>query len=58
MTIVKQEWRSQKMPLLIWSLSIGLLIAACVLMYPEMQSQMTEVNDIFSSMGKFFLANT
>ena len=56
MTIVKQEWRSQKMPLLIWSLSIGLLIAACVLMYPEMQSQMTEVNDIFSSMGNFTAA--
>ena len=56
MTIVKQEWRSQKVPLLIWSLSIGLLIAACVLMYPDMQSQMAEVNDIFSSMGNFTAA--
>lgn len=56
MTIVKQEWRSQKIPLLIWSLSIGLLIAACVLMYPDMQSQMAEVNDIFSSMGNFTAA--
>ena len=56
MTIVKQEWRSQKIPLLIWSLSIGLLIAACVLMYPDMQSQMTDVNDIFSSMGNFTAA--
>ena len=56
MTIVKQEWRSQKTPLLIWSLSIGLLIAACVLMYPDMQSQMSEVTDIFASMGNFTAA--
>ena len=53
MTIFKQEIKSQKLSIAIWSLSIGLLIAACVLMYPDMESQMEGVNDMFSSMGSF-----
>ncbi len=53
MTIFIQEIKSQKLPILIWSLSIGLLIAVCVLMYPEMKSEMEDVNEIFSSMGSF-----
>ena len=53
MTIFKQEIKSQKLPILIWSLSIGLLIALCVLMYPEMKSEMEGVNELFSSMGSF-----
>lgn len=43
----------QKKMLLIWSLAIGLLIATCVLMFPEMKSQMGDVNEMFSSMGNF-----
>ena len=53
MNILKHEIKTEKLPLIIWSLSIGLLVAACVLMYPSMQSQMDDVNDIFSSMGSF-----
>ena len=53
MTIFKQEVKSQKLSISIWSLSIGLLIAMCVLMYPDMKSQMDSVNDMFSSMGSF-----
>ena len=53
MTILKQEIKSQKMAILIWSLSIGLLIAMCVMMYPEMESQMGSVNEMFSKMGSF-----
>ena len=53
MTIFKQEIKSQKIAIAIWSLSIGLLIAMCVLMYPDMESQMEGVNDMFSSMGNF-----
>lgn len=53
MTIFKQEVKSQKLSISIWSLSIGLLIAMCVLMYPDMKSQMESVNDMFSSMGSF-----
>ena len=53
MTIFKQEVKSQKLSISIWSLSIGLLIAMCVLMYPDMKSQMDSVNEMFSSMGSF-----
>jgi len=53
MYIFRQEIRSQKSALIIWSLSIGLLIAMCVLMFPDMKSQMDDVNKMFSSMGNF-----
>ena len=56
MTILKQEIKSQKLSITIWSLSIGLLIAACVLMYPEMKSEMGNVNEMFSAMGNFTAA--
>ena len=56
MTIFKQEIRSQRLSIIIWSLSIGLLIAMCVLMYPDMESQMDDVNKMFSSMGDFTAA--
>ena len=56
MTIFKQELKSQKISLIIWSLSIGLLIAACVLMYPEMKSEMDDVSKMFASMGSFTAA--
>lgn len=53
MYIFRQEIKSQKLPILIWSLSIGLLIAMCVLMFPDMKSQMDDVNEMFSKMGNF-----
>ena len=56
MNILKQEIRSQKTAIIIWSLAIGLLIAVCVLMYPDMKSQMSDVNEMFSSMGNFTAA--
>lgn len=56
MYIFKQEIKSQKLSIIIWSLSIGILVAICVLMYPDMESQMAGVNDMFSSMGNFTAA--
>ena len=53
MAVFKQELRSNKITAIVWSLAIGLLVAACVLMYPEMESQMDDVNEMFSSMGSF-----
>ena len=53
MTVLKQEIHMQQKMLLIWSLAIGFLIATCVLMFPEMKSQMGDVNEMFSSMGNF-----
>ncbi|MCR5323342.1 MAG: ABC transporter permease [Lachnospiraceae bacterium] len=56
MTILIQEIKQQKLAILIWSLSIGLLIAMCVIMYPEMKAEMDGVNELFASMGSFTAA--
>lgn len=56
MTVLKNEIKINKIPLLIWSLSIGLMIAMCVCMFPEMEKEMDNVNKIFSSMGNFTAA--
>jgi len=56
MKIFRNELRINRIPLLIWSLSIGLLIAACIFMYPSMKSEMDDVSKIFSAMGSFSAA--
>ena len=53
MTILKRELLSQKFTILIWGLAIGLMVAACIFIYPEMTSQMDQLNDMMSSMGNF-----
>ena len=43
MTIFKHELRQGKTSLLIWSVSIAFMICICVLIYPEMSTQMGDV---------------
>lgn len=56
MTLVKHELRRGKISFLIWTAAIGALLAICVFLFPEMEKQMDEVSDIFSSMGSFTAA--
>ena len=56
MTIVRHELRQNKISFLIWTASIGFLLAVCVFLYPEMKEEMDSVGDIFSSMGSFTAA--
>ena len=56
MYIFRNEIKVNRTPLLIWSLSIGLLIASVIFMYPSMKDQMDDVNRMFSSMGGFSAA--
>ena len=56
MTLIKHELRQGWKSLLIWTISIGFFVAICVFMYPEMESEMENVNDMFSSMGSFTAA--
>ena len=56
MTIVKHELKQGRNSFLIWTASIGFLIAVCVFLFPEMREQMEGVSDIFSSMGSFTAA--
>ena len=53
MTLVKHELRQGKISFLIWTASIGFLLAICIFLFPEMKGQMEGVNDMFASMGSF-----
>ncbi|MGN0553093.1 MAG: ABC transporter permease subunit [Oscillospiraceae bacterium] len=56
MTIIKHELKLGKTFFWIWTLTIGLLLAMCVFLYPEMETQMNDIGDMFSSMGNFSTA--
>lgn len=56
MTIVKHELRRGRLAFLIWTGAIGFMLAVCILLYPEMKSEMDEINKMFSSMGSFTAA--
>lgn len=53
MTLIKHELKQSKTSFVIWTSSIGLLLAICVFMFPEMKGQMDGVSDMFASMGSF-----
>ena len=53
MTIVKQELRRGRLQLMIWTASVGALLAVCVLLFPEMKGEMEQVSGVFASMGSF-----
>ena len=53
MTLVRHELRQGKIAFLIWTASIGFLMAICIFLFPEMKGQMESVNDVFASMGSF-----
>lgn len=53
MTIIKHELNQGRNSLLIWTVSIGFLLAICVFLYPEMENEMDEVSNLFASMGSF-----
>lgn len=56
MTLIRHELRQGWKSLLIWTISIGFFIVICIFMYPEMESEMEGVNEMFSSMGSFTAA--
>lgn len=53
MTLVKHELRQGKTSFLIWTASVGFLLAICIFLFPEMKGQMEGVTDLFASMGSF-----
>ena len=56
MTIVKHELRQGRTVFLLWTGSIGFLLAVCIFLFPEMKGQMDSVSSLFSSMGAFTAA--
>lgn len=56
MTLVKHELKQGKTSFLIWTASIGFLLAICVCLFPEMKGEMEDISDVFASMGSFTAA--
>ncbi len=56
MTLFFHEMRRGLRALLIWSAAIAGLVLTCILLFPEMKSQMDGVADLFAGMGAFTAA--
>ncbi|MCI8609643.1 MAG: ABC transporter permease subunit [Firmicutes bacterium] len=50
------ELRQGKGNLLIWTATIGFLLAVCIFLYPEIEGQMGQVSGMFADMGSFSAA--
>lgn len=53
MTLIRHEIKQGKIPLILWTAVIGLLLAVCVFIFPELKEQMKGVGDVFASLGAF-----
>ena len=53
MTVFLHELRLNRISLLIWSGVISFMLGVCIIIYPEMTSQMGEISEMFSEMGAF-----
>ena len=53
MTLFLHEIRRNRLSICIWSAAISVLLAVCVLIYPEMSKQMADIENIFVQMGSF-----
>ena len=56
MTIFFHELRRNKWALLIWTGIIAYMLGICIVLYPEMAPQMTQMTDMFANMGDFTAA--
>lgn len=56
MTLLRHELRQGRLSLVIWSLAIGGLMAVCIFLFPEMEGEMEQMGNMFSSMGAFTAA--
>lgn len=53
MTIIRHELKQNRISLIVWTFGIGLLLAVCIFIFPEMKEEMDGVSDMFASMGSF-----
>lgn len=56
MVLLKHEIKQGKVSLMIWTAVIAFMLAVCILIYPEMATQMDEISGMFSDMGSFSAA--
>ena len=53
MILFLHELKRNKLSLIIWSCAISFMLGICVIIYPEMSSEMGEISDMFANMGAF-----
>ncbi len=56
MTLFFHELKRGRLSLVIWTAAIAFMLGVCVLIYPEMKTQMEDVSQVFSEMGSFSAA--
>ena len=56
MTIDKHELKRGRISLMIWTAPISFMLALCVMIYPEMSTQMGDISALFTDMGSFSAA--
>ncbi len=56
MILLKHELKKGGLALLLWSIGISFMLGVCILIYPEMAGQMTELSTMFADMGSFTAA--
>ena len=52
-TLFLHEIKRNKLSLIIWSMALSFMIGICIVIYPEMQTQMGDISQMFSDMGAF-----
>ena len=53
MTVFLHELRQSRTALIIWSAAISFMLGVCIIIYPEMSTQMGDISAMFSDMGAF-----
>ena len=53
MTLLFHELRRNRLSLIIWSCAVSFMLGVCIVIYPEMSSQMDELSSMMSDMGAF-----
>lgn len=53
MTLLIHEMKRGSQPLIIWSVVVSFMLAVTVLLYPQMEPQMSEMEGMLSEMGSF-----
>lgn len=56
MTLIKHELKCGRTTLLIWTAVISFMLSVCILIYPEMDTQMGDISSMFAEMGSFSAA--
>ena len=53
MTLYLHELRRSRLSMIIWSAALSFMLLICIIIYPEMKAQMTQLSDMFANMGAF-----